>query len=178
MRIRSILAIAIVVFLVVVIPSTNAWCGKYVMMRGDKINIRTGPGLDRAVVAQAAKGDLFELAGETADWYEIVMFSGDHRFVHKFWALEVADPDSFLDINLRLPVSAGTRRSLFLDIYFAETRAENQADEIIPPSADWERNRHFRRMLEDKAILDVMDIYEVQPILYWHLMEEAIDQDW
>jgi hypothetical protein len=33
-------------------------------------------------------------------------------------------------------------------------------------------------MLEDQAILTVMDIYEVQPVLYWDLMEEAIAKDW
>jgi hypothetical protein len=175
---RLIYAVGILVILVVLTPSTQAWCAEYVMMRGDRINIRTGPGLDRAIVAQAAKGDLFELVGETDQWYEIVLFTGDHRFVHKFWALEVGDPDSVPEINLHLPRSAGTRRSLYLDIYFAEARAQDQANEVIPPSADRGRNRHFRRMLEDEAILKVMDIYEVQPILYWHLIEEAVDKDW
>lgn len=175
---RLIYALGILVILVVLIPSVHAQCAEYVMMRGDKINIRTGPGLDRAVVAQAAKGDLFELVGETDQWYEIVLFTGDQRFVHKFWALEVGDPDSVPEINLRLPRSAGIRRSLYLDIYFAEARAQDQADEVIPPSTDRERNRYFRRMLEDGAVLTVMDIYDVQPVLYWHLIEEAVDKDW
>jgi len=121
---------------------------------------------------------MFELVGEAGDWYEIVLFTGDHRYVHTFWALEVGDPDSLPGINMDLPRSAGTRRSLFLDIYFAEARAQDQADEIIPPAADKERNRRFRRMLEDQAILTVMNIYEVQPVLYWDLMEEAIAKDW
>jgi hypothetical protein len=178
MRNQLTAAFAAVVILVVLCPSGEAWCSEYVMMRGDRINIRTGPGMDRAVVARAAKGDMFKMVGETDDWYEIVLFTGDHRYVHKFWALEVGDPDSLMGINMDLPRSAGTRRSLFLDIYFAEARARGQADEIIPPSADRERNRHFRRMLEDEAILTVMDIYEVQPLLYWGLMEEAISKDW
>jgi hypothetical protein len=178
MRRQTAIILSLLVILIVIQPGTRAWCAEYVMMRGDKINIRTGPGLDRAIVAQAAKGDMFEIVGETDDWYEIALFTGDHRFVHKFWAIEVGDPDSLPDINLRLPQSAGTRRSLFIDIYFAEARAQDQADEIIPPSADRERNRHFRRMLEDQAILTVMDIYDVQPVLYWDLMEEAIANDW
>jgi hypothetical protein len=178
MRSGSKTVLGILIILIVLTPSTRSWCAEYVMMRGDKINLRTGPGLERAVVAKAAKGDLFELIGETDDWYEIVMFTGDHRFVHKFWALEIGDPDSLPDINLNLPRSAGARRSLFLDIYFAEARAEKQANEIIPPAADRERNRRFRRMLEDGAVLEVMDIYEVQPILYWHLIEEAVAKDW
>jgi hypothetical protein len=175
---RWISVLGMLVILIVLTPCTRSWCADYVMTRGDNVNIRTGPGLDRAVVGQAAKGDLFELTGETGDWYEIVMFTGDHRFIHKFWALEVGDPDSLPDISLRLPQSAGTRRSLFLDIYFAEVRAENQANDIIPPSADSERNRHFRRILEDGAVLAVMDIYHVQPVLYWHLVEEAVRNDW
>jgi hypothetical protein len=178
MRSRFMIALNVLVILVVLCPTAESWCAEYVMMRGDKINIRTGPGLDRAVVALASKGDMFEMVGETDDWYEIVLFTGDHRYVHKFWALEVGDPDSLPGINMDLPRSAGTRRSLFLDIYFAEARAQDQADEIIPPSADRERNRQFRRMLEDEAILAVMDIYEVQPVLYWELMEEAIARDW
>ena len=178
MRNRSTKILSVLVILVVLFPVAHCWCGEYVMMRGDKINIRTGPGLDRAVVAQAAKGDMFEMVGETTDWYEIVLFTGDHRYVHKFWALEVGDPDSLPGIRMDLPESAGIRRSLFLDIYFAETRAQDQADEIIPPSSDRDRNRHFRRMLEDEAILSVMDIYEVQPVLYWELMEEAIARNW
>jgi hypothetical protein len=172
MRSRLIAAVTLLVLLVVLCPITESWCAEYVMMRGDRINVRTGPGMDRAIVAQASKGDMFEMVGETDEWYEIVLFTGDHRYVHKFWALEVGDPDSLPDINMELPRSAGTRRSLFLDIYFAETRAQSQADEIIPPSADRERNRHFRRMLEDEAILAVMDIYEVQPVLYWEPMSD------
>ena len=31
---------------------------------------------------------------------------------------------------------------------------------------------------EDEAILAVMDIYQVQPVLYWELMEEAIARNW
>jgi hypothetical protein len=178
MRIRSTLLPAMLVVLIVLIPSLPTWCGEYVIMRGNRVNIRTGPGLDRAVVAQAAKGDIFELAGETEDWYEVLLFTGDHRYVHKFWALEIGDPDSLPDINLRLPRSAGTRRSLFLDIYFAEVRARDRADEIIPQSADRKRNRRFRRMLEDGAVLAVMDIYDVQPILYWELIEEGIANNW
>jgi hypothetical protein len=178
MKNRPAVAVSVLIVLVVLTPIVHSWCAEYVMMRGDRINIRTGPGLDRAVVAQAAKGDMFEMVGEAGDWYEILLFSGDHRFVHKFWALEIGDPDSLPGINMDLPRSAGTRRSLFLDIYFAEARAWDQADEIIPPSADRERNRHFRRILEDEAILTVMDIYEVQPLLYWDLMEEAIAKNW
>jgi hypothetical protein len=178
MRRQLMVMLGIIVILIVLVPATRSWCADYVMTRGNKVNIRTGPGLDRAIVAQAAKGDMFELVGESDDWYEVVMFTGDHRYIHKFWALEVGDPDSLPGINLRLPQSAGTRRSLFIDIYFAEARAQDQADEIIPPTADKERNRYFRRMLEDQAILTVMDIYDVQPVLYWHLMEEAIAKDW
>jgi hypothetical protein len=175
---RSVLVLGALVFVIMTMPLSRTWCADYVMTRGDRINIRTGPGKDRAVVAQAAKGDLFELVGETDDWYEIVLFSGDHRFINKFWALEVGDPDSLPEIELRLPRSTGRRRSLYLDIYLAESRAGDEADEIIPPAADRERNRHFRRMLEDKAVLEVMDIYEVQPILYWPLMEEGVDRGW
>ena len=178
MRSQLTVLLSVLVILVVLCPATESWCAEYVMMRGDRINVRTGPGMDRAVVAQAAKGDMFEVVGETDDWYEIVLFTGDHRYMHKFWALEIGDPDSLPGINMDLPRSAGTRRSLFLDIYFAEARAQDQADEIIPPSADRERNRLFRRMLEDQAILTVMNIYEVQPVLYWDLMEEAIAKDW
>jgi hypothetical protein len=178
MRRRFTVGLSVLVILVVLLPAARLWCAEFVMMRGDRINIRTGPGMDRAVVAQALKGDMFEMVGETGDWYEIVLFTGDHRYVHKFWAVEVGDPDSLLGINMGLPESAGVRRSLFLDIYFAETRAQSKADEVIPPSADRERNRHFRRMLEDEAILTVMDIYEAQPILYWDLMEEAVAKDW
>jgi hypothetical protein len=178
MRRQLVTALGMLVILIVLTPSAQTRCAEYVMMRGDKINIRTGPGLDRAIVAQAAKGDMLEMVGETEDWYEVVLFTGDHRYIHKFWALEIGDPDSLPEINLRLPRSAGTRRSLYLDIYFAEVRARDQADEIIPRSADRERNRHFRRILEDGAVLAVMDIYDVQPILYWELMEEAIACDW
>jgi hypothetical protein len=178
MRNQLTAALGVAVILFVLCPLGECWCADYVMTRGDRINIRTGPGMDRAIVAQAAKGDMFEMVGETDDWYEIVLFTGDHRYVHKFWALEVGDPDSLPGIRMELPESAGTRRSLFLDIYFAEVRAQDQADEVIPPSADRERNRHFRRMLEDEAILAVMDVYEVQPVLYWELMEEAVAKDW
>jgi hypothetical protein len=157
------------------VPSNSA---EYVVMRSNKINIRTGAGMDRVVVARAWKGDVFELAGESPEWYKIEMFTGDHRFVSKFWSTKLAELDSLPGNATSPALSESTRRSLYRDIVFAEVRARMQADEIIPPSSDRGRNRNLRKILEDRAILEVMEIYDVQPVIYDDLMEEAIAKDW
>ena len=145
---------------------------EYVVMLSRNINLRTGPGTDRFVIGRAWKGDIFEMVEEIGNWYEIVMFSGDYRYGSKSWAARLTEAD-LLPGHGMIPPSDGDRlNSLYRDIIHAMERAGREADEIIPPLDDEGRNRVFRNLLEDRHVLEVMQIYSVQPALYCEIINE------
>ena len=55
----------------------------YVVVSSSHVNLRTGPGTDRVVIARAEKGDIFTYVGETEGWVEIRMFSEEPRYISR-----------------------------------------------------------------------------------------------
>jgi hypothetical protein len=170
-----LVVIALIAILNAVVPP--AVCKEYVVMISRNINLRTGPGTDRFIVGRAWKGDIFELTGEIESWYEIVMFSGDYRYVSKTWSAKLTESDLLPGHRMNLPASDDSLRALHRDILHAKERAAREADEIIPASVDYERNMVFRRMLEDRHIMEVMGMYQVQPALYHDMVEAVARKD-
>jgi hypothetical protein len=74
--------------------------------------------------------------------------------------------------------SEETRRSLYMSLQQAKDRAQREADEIIPAPVDEERNAGFRRIMEDRIILEMMHIYDFQPALYSDLVDEGQKNSW
>ncbi len=56
---------------------------EYVVMGTPLVNLRTGPSTNAMVIGRAEKGDIYRVLGQSEDWYEILMFSGESRFVTK-----------------------------------------------------------------------------------------------
>jgi hypothetical protein len=165
-------ALLIVALIAVVQACTNpALSGEYVVMLSRNINLRTGPGTETLIIGRAWKGDIFELLGETGNWYEVAMFSDDSRYVSKSWAAKLTDSQLVPGHCMTLPAADDTRRSLYRDINHAKERAAREADEIIPESVDEGCNRDLRNILEDRHILEVMAMYSAQPALYGRLVE-------
>ena len=60
----------------------------------------------------------------------------------------------------------------------AKECAHQEAEEIIPATLDEERNQRYRKILEDRYILNVFQNYEVQPALYNDLIAEGAQKNW
>jgi hypothetical protein len=170
---RKTLAVVIVALIAVLhVCPTSALARDYVVMLSRNINLRTGPGTETLVIGRAWKGDIFELLGETGNWYEIAMFSQDPRYVSKSWAAKLTKSELVPGHAMALPAADDTRRSLYRDTNHARERAAREADQVIPESVDTRCNQDLRNILEDRHILEVMAMYSVQPALYHQLVEE------
>jgi hypothetical protein len=177
MRHRTVIVAVIALIAVLNVVAPSAVCKEYVVMLSRNINLRTGPGTDRFIVGRAWKGDIFELVGEIGNWYEILMFSGDYRYVSKSWSARLTESDISPGHGMSLPETCGTLHPIYGDVLHAKARAATEAGEIIPASIDGERNGVFRRVLEDRHILEVMEIHSVQPALYRALMDKLTRDD-
>jgi hypothetical protein len=171
MKMRTGLTICGLAVCILCLAAAQGMCKDYVVMLSRNINVRTGPSTNRVSVARAWKGDIFEGVGEDENWFEIVMFSGESRYVSRSWAADLKESDLVDEHGMRLP-SAETQWDLCRDIRAAKARAKGEADEILPASVDEQANRNLIRILEDRFILEVFAVYSVQPALYGDLMDE------
>lgn len=169
MRARAIVVVVLATVAVLHAASAPALSRDYVVMLSRGINLRTGPTTDSFIVGRAWKGDVFELVGETDKWYEIVMFSGDSRYVSKSWAARLTEDEILPGHGMHLPASGDVRRAIQRDIRHAKARAKGEAEEVIPESVDKVRHAVLRGILEDHHIMEVMSIHSVQPALYAEL---------
>jgi hypothetical protein len=169
--------LALLVVMICLSPA-SAWSREYVVMLGRNINIRTGPGTESVIVGRAWKGDIFDLAGETGNWYRIYMFSGEPRYVSKSWAAKLTDEDLVPEHGLALPTDAETRWGLHQDVLRAQARARGEAEELISASIDVERNGNLEKVLEDRFLLEVFSIRSVQPALFEELSDVAYEGRW
>jgi hypothetical protein len=149
----------------------------YAVMLSRNINIRTGPGTGYFIVCRAWKGDVFELVGETGSWYEIVMFSGESRYVSKTWAARLTESQLLPGHRMVSPAADDTLRAVYRDILHAKDRAGREADEIIPVSIDTHSNKALREVLEDSHVMEVMAMYSIQPALYHEIVDRATRGD-
>ncbi|MGD8628436.1 MAG: SH3 domain-containing protein [bacterium] len=172
MKQRAIALFLVVITLGMLIVPVSAFSREYVVTISRNINLRTGPGTDRFIIGRAWKGDIYELVDEAGNWYEILMFSGDYRYISKSWAARLTEDQLLPGHNMSLPADGDRLNSLYLDILHARERAGREADEIIPPLENEDRNRILRNILEDRHILEVMQIYSIQPALYCEIVNE------
>lgn len=156
------------------LPSSN----DYIVMIASNINIRTGPSTDKLIIGRASKGEIFILVGETDEWYEIVMFSGDHRYIHKSLCAKLNQSELVPGHNMKVSSSEARRRSMYRRILKGIDRARQEADEVIPSSEDDQKNQVLRRIREDRILLDIFQSYEIQPALFRELVEEGSSQGW
>lgn len=171
---RKTTALTIVVLIAaLVVPWAPVLAKEYVVMLSRNINLRTGPGTEKFVIGRAWKGDIFELVGEVDNWYEILMFSGEYRYVSKSWSAKLTEADMLPGHRMRLPAADDTLRAVYRDILHAKERAAREADDVIPAWVDEATNMAFEGILEDRHILEVMGMYGVQPALYRDLIAKV-----
>ena len=143
------------------------------------VSIRTGPSTDYVIVGRAEKGNIFNIIEKRGEWLEIEMFTADHRYVFSAPYVYTLNKAELLPgHHMELPDSEETKRSLYRSLQEAKARAEREADEVIPASVDAERNENFRRIMEDRIILEMLHIYGLQPPLYNDLVTEGEKNSW
>ena len=150
----------------------TALCQDYIVMGTPLVNIRTGPGTEYVIVGRADKGDIFKVVGKAEGWYEIAMFSGDTRHVVAADYVYPLSQESLVPGHGMVLAEFGKDLyPVYLDIQAATKRAEQEAAELIPASVDDARHSNFRKVMEDRIILEVLHIHGLQPALYGELIE-------
>jgi hypothetical protein len=151
----------------------------YVRITGAEVNIRTAPSLAAVVVAVAEEGDVFEVRGKMLDWFEIVLFSGEERYISR----SLATPVDYTPI---LPSLTAEAQRVFRVLKGAERRANAQARlkyPIVnrygrPIPANVPKKIGHERLLNDRYKLQVMRESGLQPPVYGLLIDEATKEDW
>lgn len=152
---------------------------EYVVMGTPLVNLRTGPSTTAMVVGKAEKGDIFRVVGEREGWYEILMFSGEARFVTKSDFVYPLARDGLVEgHNMTLPPSTARARSIFWDTEKGLDRAAREALEVIPATLNRERYTVLKKILEDRILLEMFHIHGMQPAMYQDLVAEARKEGW
>lgn len=141
----------------------------YVRVIESEVDIQLNPSSSSNVVAQAVKGNIFNLIEEKDDWYNVKMFSGEYRYIHKSMCEKI-------DYDLGVPESEELRKDVFLALLNVEDKAQREADKKYPN--DFAKNIDYNRALNDKFKLDVLNDYGLQPPVYLKIISEGVKKNW
>ena len=113
------------------------------------------------------------------EWYMILMFSGETRYVTSSDFVYPLREDQIVEAHgMDLPTSTARCRSVFWDTEEGLDRAAREALEIIPATLNRERYTVLKKILEDKILLEMFHIHRIQPALYRELVAEARREGW
>jgi len=173
-------SLSVVLLLAAFLPAgAHAAPQDYVVMGTPLVNLRTGPSTNSMVLGRADKGDIFKVAGQTDEWYRILMFSGETRYVTKSDFVYPLEKDQLVEGHgMALPTSTARARSIFWDTEEGLDRAAREALEIIPATLNRERYTVLKKILEDRILLEMFHIHGLQPALYRELVAEARREGW
>lgn len=169
---RKYLNISLLVF-IITFQFGNAQ--DYVVTRTKHVNIRTGPTTKSFVVGKSMKGDIYELIGEEGEWFVIKLFSENPRYINKCCTAKL---EGQVANRLVLPESGEKCESIYTSIQALKFRARREATELIPPTVDEELNMNMQHILEDMHILNLFEIYSLNPAVYPILIEKAVQNNW
>ncbi|MFC1662100.1 SH3 domain-containing protein [Gemmatimonadota bacterium] len=151
----------------------------YVVMGKPHVNIRTGPSMDAMVIGKAEKGDVFQVVREIENWFEVLMFSGEVRYVtNADYVYPLTEEQIVEGHRLFLPPSSARSRAVFWDSERGLDRAAREASEIVPATMNREIYTRFRKIMEDRILLEMFHIHGVQPAVYGDLVAEARREGW
>jgi len=136
-----------------------------------RANIRAAATTSASLVVTARRGDIFELLDASQNWYQVRLFSGEVRHIHKSLAREII-------YKLEVPESASLRRQIFRALNEAENRLIKEADARFPPATRLRRNLQFQAELRDKYKLEVMHQLNFQTPIYRTLSIEGLQNGW
>jgi hypothetical protein len=144
---------------------------RYVEVTKDNVNIRSAASTRSQTLGRANQGDVFHLTGEKGSWYEIELFSGEARFVHK----SLARPVSY---KPQAPEDPGARQQIFQALINVAERAEKEANDRFPPEKDLKKNLDYILLLNDRYKLELFQQNQIQAPIYRRIMIEGGQKGW
>lgn len=157
--------------LILSMPAIASSANQYVQITANRVNIRLAPSTAAQIVATGGKGDIFELQDESQRWYQIHLFSGETRYIHKSLAAEVS-------YRPEAPDSISLRRQIFKALGDAQDRIKKEADAKYPPHKGLKKNIEYTHILRDKYMLEVVHQFEVQAPIYRRISIEGTQKGW
>jgi hypothetical protein len=121
------------------------------------------------MVGKAKADDVFKLLDQSGDWFEVVMFSSESRYLHESLAERTADAPP-------LPASAEQRRKACIEIVRAQDRATAEAERRYP--TDYRRQIALERLLYDKYELPIFHRFFISPARNASLVVECAKKRW
>ena len=144
---------------------------QYVEITAYRANIRSAPSTSASLVVTAHRGDIFELLDEGKDWYQLHLFSGEVRHLHKSLAKQIS-------YQPEVPEDSSLRREILHALNEAEERVIQEADRRFPPDSRLGRNLQYQTQLRDKYKLEVMHRLDAQPPVYRRITIEGLQKSW
>ncbi len=164
---KTILAVFLLTALSLGYVSPGEAIDSYLTVSRQNVNIRSAPTKKARVVASAHKGDRFKFIQQVGDWYEIRMFSGDHRYIYRKLGQITIN-------NSVAKVEEETVRKMYEEIVRAEERAQREAAARFPDNAD-QSSRH-ERFAVDRYTLEVFREFDVTPAAYEQIISSAVPE--
>lgn len=162
----------LLIFLALAIGFTEGlFSQKYIQIDRSTVNIRSAPRRNSRLVAKAKRGDVFQLKGESRNWYEIHLFSAKSRYVYK----TLAKP--FL-ARPTVPKDRSLRKEIFRAWKEAGARAYREAEKRYPGEKSLAKRLDYAQLLSDRYKLECMQRYGVHPAAYRHIMIEGSQKGW
>ena len=146
---------------------------EYLKVTGATVNIRLAPNTSSDIVAKAKENDVFELSSEEetekGNWYSILMFAGEWRYIHKSLAKRT-------QFQTQTPTET-VKRQLFNAMRNIERRSMDEADRVYS-AKDFAKNIDYQRVLIDRYKLSLFHKFNVQPVFSEEIVLEGIRRKW
>ena len=154
---------------VLLLIASTASANEYVMVSKRGVRVRTAPTTTAGeIIGITNSGDIFEVYRSSAEWYGVIMFSGDIRYVHA----SLVRP---IDKLPAMPPT-GIRKTACIEIRQAQDRAIAEAQRRFPIHFD--RMIDYLRLLTDRYELPVFHQYGFTPAHNAALLTECVNEHW
>ena len=161
----SVLAIA----LATLFSSIASAAERYIEVTADTVKIRFSPSMSSLVIAEAKKGDVFKLFSEKGQWYGIIMFSGEERYLEE----SLAVPTQY---DVTVPAAESVRHQLFKAFWDAEGQGMKEAERKYP--SDLTKQIDYQRILDDRYKLEVFHEFGILAPVYGRIAVEGAKKKW
>jgi len=143
----------------------------YVQIRANRANIRSAPTTSATLVVTVRKGDVFELLSEEREWYQVRLFAGGTRYVHKSLAEKVP-------FKVETPDDVSIRQEIFQAFEAADERVRTETNARYPAEKDLGRNIRQVRLLQDRYRMQVIWKFQTRAPVYRSIMIEGARKGW
>ena len=171
-QIQSLLKLSfLLAFLISTFSGIAFSANQYIEIIVSRGNIRSAPTTSASLIATARRGDIFELLDSNQNWYQIQLFSGEVRHIHKSLAKQIT-------YTPQGPKNTALRQQLFQAMIKAEERVVKEANERFPSSTRLRENLQYQTRLRDKYKLEVMHQLNTLAPVYRRIAIEGLLNKW